>query len=234
VTYHRALVSIWKPRFARHLFYGITSDDFHFNESLQSEDELGAVVRAQLHIEARLDRLLMKRLDPSAADTILSDEHRTIHTWKIRVDWAYALGLMREPMYRMLLEVGRLRDRFAHNLYKQIERSDLDRLVARLTPDPGGEPHGARLLLRDPRGEDALHRGPPQGRATEVRMAPRGGIISAHRRMPDEAIGIMTPDELFGEPSKYGTDISTLARRIESGRFYCRINSYFRIPRFSS
>jgi hypothetical protein len=30
---------------------------------------------------------------------------------------------------------------------------------------------------------------------------------------------MMTPDELFGEPGIYGTEISTLARRIESGRF---------------
>ena len=112
----------------------LLSDDEQFFAALCSEDDLGAVVRAQLHIEAGLDKLLMKRLAPSAADTILSDEHRTIHTWKIRVDWAYALGLIPEPMYRMLLEVGRLRDRFAHNLSKTIERSDLDRLVARLTP----------------------------------------------------------------------------------------------------
>ena len=92
------------------------------------------MVRAHLLIESSLDALLIKRLDPLAADTILSDEDRTIHTWKIRVDWAYALGLMREPMYRMILEIGRLRDRFAHNLYKKTEQDDHDRLVARLTP----------------------------------------------------------------------------------------------------
>ena len=109
-------------------------DDRHFFDFLKSEDDLGSVLRAQLHLEAALDLLLMERLEPSASDTILSDEHRTIHTWKIRADWAYALGLVREPMYRMLLEVGRLRDRFAHNLDKKIEQSDLDRLLARLTP----------------------------------------------------------------------------------------------------
>jgi transposase len=46
-----------------------------------------------------------------------------------------------------------------------------------------------------------------------------GNGISAFMRVPGDALGMMTPDELFGEPGIYGTDISTLARRIESGRF---------------
>jgi transposase len=47
----------------------------------------------------------------------------------------------------------------------------------------------------------------------------RGNRISALMRVPGDALGMMTPDELFSEPSNYGTDISTLARWIESGRF---------------
>ncbi len=43
--------------------------------------------------------------------------------------------------------------------------------------------------------------------------------FSALMRLDDEAIGMMMPDELFGEATNYGTDISTLAGRIEAGTF---------------
>jgi transposase len=46
-----------------------------------------------------------------------------------------------------------------------------------------------------------------------------GNGISAPIRVAGDALGMMMPDELFSEPTNYGTDISTLARRIESGQF---------------
>jgi hypothetical protein len=38
-------------------------------------------------------------------------------------------------------------------------------------------------------------------------------------RYPTDVLGMMTPDEAFGEPANFGTDISTLDRRIEADRF---------------
>jgi len=45
------------------------------------------------------------------------------------------------------------------------------------------------------------------------------GDVSPLMRLSDDAIGMMSPDELFGEHTNYGTDISTLARRIEASTF---------------
>lgn len=47
--------------------------------------------------------------------------------------------------------------------------------------------NGARLLLRGPPGEEALHRGPPQGRAAEIRAPSRERDLRPHsgsRRRP--------------------------------------------------
>ena len=44
-----------------------------------------------------------------------------------------------------------------------------------------------------------------------------GNGIPALMQVPGDALGMMMQHELFSEPSNYGTDISTLARRIESG-----------------
>jgi transposase len=38
-------------------------------------------------------------------------------------------------------------------------------------------------------------------------------------RTPGGFVGMMTPDEIYGEPINYGADISTLARRLEAGSF---------------
>jgi transposase len=46
-----------------------------------------------------------------------------------------------------------------------------------------------------------------------------GSGISALMRSPTDVLGMMTPDEAFGEAANFGTDISTLARRIEADRF---------------
>jgi hypothetical protein len=38
-------------------------------------------------------------------------------------------------------------------------------------------------------------------------------------RAPEGFAGMVTPDELSGEPVNYGRDISTLALRLEAGSF---------------
>lgn len=45
------------------------------------------------------------------------------------------------------------------------------------------------------------------------------GVASFLLQTPGGFGGMMTPDELYGEPVNYGTDISTLARRLEAGSF---------------
>ena len=44
-----------------------------------------------------------------------------------------------------------------------------------------------------------------------------GGVSAFLLRMPGDAIGAMTANESFDEPTNYGTDISTLACRIDGG-----------------
>jgi transposase len=46
-----------------------------------------------------------------------------------------------------------------------------------------------------------------------------GRALFMTTRVPEDAIGMMTVDEAFGEPTNFGTDISTLARRIDADRF---------------
>jgi transposase len=80
------------------------------------------------------------------------------------------------------------------------------------------ESQRTRLLFRGAAGEDALHRGPAQDRTAEIRAPCRQRLLSPHaiaarRRYRDDDAG-----RSFGEPTNYGTDISTLARRIAASR----------------
>ncbi len=53
---------------------------------------------------------------------------------------------------------------------------------------------------------------------SKVERRAAGGFseLLLHR---DDSIGMMLPEEVYGEPTNYGTELSTLARRMDAGSF---------------
>jgi hypothetical protein len=98
--------------------------DQEFLAALQNEDAVGAVIRAHLHIEAGLNEFLQASV--SAPDQLpqLSYSHK--------VALACALGLAKEHA-PPLRELGKLRNKFAHELHFEFTLGSVDRLVGSLS-----------------------------------------------------------------------------------------------------
>jgi len=85
--------------------------DEAFYKALQSEDEMGQVIRAHIHIEYQLNELL-KLLIPDYE--ILEKMENKLEFFQ-KAHLACALGLKNEAL-SPLLAIGRLRNNFAHKL----------------------------------------------------------------------------------------------------------------------
>jgi hypothetical protein len=95
-----------------------SSDDAFF-DAIRGEDQLGAVVRAHIHIEARLNQVV-EALTPHP------DELPSLR-YEQRAKLAVALGLDGRIL-NPLLELGRIRNAFAHRLDVKLT----DSMVAKL------------------------------------------------------------------------------------------------------
>ena len=98
-----------------------------FIQSLQAEDELGLVVRAHIHIEARLIELLSLLADAKALEKIGLDYFQRVHL-------AVALGLKDEHS-KGLLALGTLRNAFAHKLGSSLTDTRVRNLYEALCAD---------------------------------------------------------------------------------------------------
>ncbi|WP_454655083.1 hypothetical protein [Bosea beijingensis] len=96
---------------------GIEAEQEAFNKALLGEDDLGVVVRAQIHIENQLIEFIRATMSPASAVDALDLDYAG------RVKLALALGL--SPTFKPALTfVGGLRNRFAHRLDTHISAQE--------------------------------------------------------------------------------------------------------------
>jgi hypothetical protein len=96
---------------------GIAKAQDAFNKALLGEDDLGMVVRAQIHIENQLIEFIRATLSPASALDALDLDYAG------RVKLALALGL--PPTFKPALTfVGNLRNKFAHRLDAEISAQE--------------------------------------------------------------------------------------------------------------
>lgn len=106
---------------------GLEEKQAAFHAALMGEDELGAVVRAHIHIEHELIEFIRARLSPpDALDAISLD-------YSGRVKLAIALGLPKE-MQAPLNFIGTLRNRFAHRLDARLSEHEANNFAKALAP----------------------------------------------------------------------------------------------------
>jgi hypothetical protein len=110
------------------IFRGMYEDDVRFNDAMDSEDDLGRILRAHLNMEALLNVLILR--DTSNAERLLGG---TPYARKVSV--ARQMGLIPQWMMKALDKIGELRNRFAHQLEYKLRDADAASLYATLEPD---------------------------------------------------------------------------------------------------
>ena len=100
--------------------------DDAFFKALQSEDELGLVVRAHIHVEAKLSEFLGLLADPASLDKMDLDYSKRVHL-------AVALGLKHEHA-KGLHALGTIRNAFAHRLDSTLSDDRVTNLYKALGP----------------------------------------------------------------------------------------------------
>lgn len=98
-----------------------------FIQSLQAEDELGLVIRAHIHIEAKLIEFLFLLADAKALERMDLEYSQRVHL-------AVALGL-KEEYSKGLLALGTIRNAFAHKLGSSLTESRVSNLYGALSSD---------------------------------------------------------------------------------------------------
>jgi len=104
----------------------VPATDDQFLDSLRGEDELGAVVRAHIHIEARLSQVL-EALTPHP-------KHLPNLRYEQRLRLAVALGL-NEQILAPLKILGEIRNDFGHRLEVKLTQGMVDKLFNSFAPD---------------------------------------------------------------------------------------------------
>jgi len=89
-----------------------------FLTSILSEDDLGAIIRAHIFIEAKLLRLIEKGLAKPGAVKL------TRVPFEVKVGLAIAVGSVPESLRSALLHVNALRNRLAHDIHKPVTEAD--------------------------------------------------------------------------------------------------------------
>lgn len=132
-----------------------------FFQSLQAEDELGLVIRAHIHIEAKLIELLSLLAEAKTLDKIGLEYSQRVHL-------AVALGL-KEEHSKGLLALGTLRNTFAHKLGSSLTESRVRSLYEALSADDKVVVQGAYL-----RTESALNQ---HGGKKFQKLSPRDRFV---------------------------------------------------------
>jgi hypothetical protein len=100
--------------------------DDAFIEALQGEDELGVVIRAHIHIEAKVLEFLELAAEASALEKMGLDYAQRVHL-------AVALGLKQEHA-KGLHALGSLRNAFAHRLDSKLPDERVNNVYQALGP----------------------------------------------------------------------------------------------------
>jgi hypothetical protein len=100
--------------------------DKRFSRHLLSDDELGAVVRAHIHIEANLRAFVEMK--------VKSPTHLPRLTYEARLRLAVALGFD-EQYLDSLKYLGDIRNAFSHNLEAKLTDASMTQLYSKLPAD---------------------------------------------------------------------------------------------------
>lgn len=92
---------------------------------LVSEDALGAVVRGHLHLEGLVNGMLCQKVNDTSALSRLN------LSYEKKIDLLAALGF-KESLVAPLKAIGRLRNKFAHDLNTKMQKDVIDNLYASL------------------------------------------------------------------------------------------------------
>lgn len=103
------------------------TDDM-FQDALFNEDELGSVIRVHLHIEYHINEML-DVLMPNKND---SKELKLDFEQKIHL--LVALGVKKENK-NIFLALANIRNKFAHNPFYELNKSEINNLYKALTPE---------------------------------------------------------------------------------------------------
>lgn len=101
--------------------------DEMFQEALFNEDELGSVIRVHLHVEYYINEILTK-LVPYV------DDLKPLNLdFNGKVNLICALGV--KPEYKAVLStLGNMRNKFAHNPFYKVTKSEVNNLYKALSP----------------------------------------------------------------------------------------------------
>lgn len=101
--------------------------DEEFYEALSSEDDLGMVIRAHIHIEHWLDRFLL-----SAMPYYSKYEKDIKANYETKVFLCLSVGLTPE-LKAPLKSIGKIRNKFAHEPSYKLDKSDADNFYSVLS-----------------------------------------------------------------------------------------------------
>lgn len=104
------------------------NDDDQFYRDLSKDDSLTVTIKAAIHVEQQLERLLRASLHDYE---ILS---KIEVTYSQRVHLAVACGLQRRFL-SPLNALGVIRNKFAHELREEVTKSDMDSFYNAFSPD---------------------------------------------------------------------------------------------------
>lgn len=151
------------------------SDD-EFYEALNSEDHLGMVVRAHIHIEYWAERFLLAAMPQY--EKYMKDIDAN---YELKILLCCAMGLSPELKAPLLL-AGTLRNRFAHRPNYKLSLSDVNGLYAALSGTHQQHVKKAYKAMADQFGheEKAFSKLPPVTRLNLLFMSIRSKLKKAH------------------------------------------------------
>ncbi|MDT0228498.1 hypothetical protein N7583_22310 [Serratia marcescens] len=100
---------------------GFGSDLFaRYYKMLEEESDRGAVLIASGLFEEALQEIISKRLLPSVTnkDPLFGSEGAPLSTFGAKIEMAYRLGVINEGIRELLNKFRKMRNEFAHNIYK--------------------------------------------------------------------------------------------------------------------
>lgn len=100
-----------------------------FLNDLQREDEVGMVLRAHIHIE----HAIIEILECVAPNYLYIDKVKLDYSRRVAI--AVAFDAIRPDLYLPLINIGKLRNKFAHRLGYKIASQDVDSFVRAFAKD---------------------------------------------------------------------------------------------------
>lgn len=134
-----------KPDYTEADLSSLESTNRAFWSKLDEESDLGAVLSSGAYFENKLETCLRRYFAPvSAADNLLGPRG-ALGPFGARLDCARSLRIVNEGHYQSLKRVGRIRNKFAHNLEASFDDQSIADQVEDLFTTCFAEEHLAEL-----------------------------------------------------------------------------------------